>query len=144
MVSQQQHQQPIMVKPKRRYQEQRIMDYWQQRGGQVGPEKVYKGSSTYMMQQVGTLRYCIMRQRARKVKLMLDWGAHGRRMQLMGLEESGICPIFMETDLLKHIAFNCLHSAALHQRQTWVNGIQAILHNQGRNWDHKTWRMDNA
>ena len=27
-----------------------------------------------MMQQVGKLRYCSMRQRARKVKLIIDWG----------------------------------------------------------------------
>jgi hypothetical protein len=80
---------PIMVDPKRRYQDQVIIDYWQQQDEQVGHEKVYKGSSTYMMQQVCNLRYCNMRQRARKVKLMLDWGAHGRRMRLMGLEESG-------------------------------------------------------
>ena len=97
-----------------------------------------------MMQQVGNLRYCSMRQRARNVKLMLDWGAYGSRMQLMGLEESGKCPICMETDSLEHITFNCLHSAALHQRQTWVNGIQAILQNQGRSRDHKTGWLDNA
>ena len=41
------------------------------------------------MQQVGGLRYCSMRQRARRVKLMLDWGVHGRRMKLMGLDDSG-------------------------------------------------------
>ena len=133
-----------MVNPKRRYQDQLMMEYWQQRDGQAGHEEVYKGSSTYMMQQVGNLRYCNMRQRARKVKLMLDWGAHGRRMRLMGLEESGKCPICMETDSLEHIAFNCLHSAALHQRQTWINGVQAILHNQGRHRDCKTWRTENA
>ena len=72
---------PIMVDLKRRYQDQLMMEYWQQRDGQAGHEEVYKGSSTYMMQQVGNLRYCNMRQRARKVKLMLDWGAHGRRMR---------------------------------------------------------------
>jgi hypothetical protein len=118
--------------------------YWQQRDGQVGYGEVFKGSSTYMMQQVGKLQYCIMRQRAWKVKLMLDWGAHGRRMQLMGLEENDKCPICMEIDSLENISFNCLHSAALHQRQNWVNGTQAVLHNQGRHWNHKTGWMDNA
>ena len=58
---------PIMVDPKRRYQDQLMMEYWQQRDGQARHEKVYKGSSTYMMQQVDNLRYCNMRQRARKV-----------------------------------------------------------------------------
>jgi hypothetical protein len=82
-----------MVDPKRRYQDQLMKAYWQQRDGQAKHEEVYKGSSTYMIQQVGNLRYCNMRQRARKVTLMLDWGAHGRRMQLMGLEESGKCLI---------------------------------------------------
>ena len=68
---------PIMVDPKRRYQDIRMMEYWSTRDGQVGHEEVYKGSSTYMMQQVGNLRHCSIRQRARRVKLMLDWGVHG-------------------------------------------------------------------
>jgi hypothetical protein len=89
---------PIMVDPKRRYQDIRMMEYWRTRDGQVDHEEVYQGSSTYMMQQVGNLRQCSMRQRARRVKLMLDWGVHGRRMQLMGLDNSGKCPICMEKD----------------------------------------------
>ena len=65
-----------MVDPKKWYQDQLMIEYWQQRDGQAGHEEVYKGSSTYMMQQVGNLWYCNMQQRARKVKLMLDWGGH--------------------------------------------------------------------
>ena len=84
-----------MVDPKRRYQDHCMLDYWKARDGQENHAEVYQGSSTYMMQQVGNLRYCSMRQRARKVKLMLDWGEHGRRMKLMGLDESGRCPICM-------------------------------------------------
>jgi hypothetical protein len=66
--------------------------------GQENHEEVYQGSSTYMMQQVGGLRFCNMRQLSRRVKIMLDWGVHGRRMKLMGLDDSGQCPICMETD----------------------------------------------
>ena len=62
-----------MVDPKRRYQNIRMMEYWRTRDGQISHEEVYQGSSTYMMQQVGNLRHCSMRQRARRVKLMLDW-----------------------------------------------------------------------
>ena len=58
-----------MVDPKRRYQDIRMMDYWRTRDRQVDHEEVYQGSSTYMMQQVGNLRQCSMRQRARRVKL---------------------------------------------------------------------------
>ena len=89
-----------MVDPKRRYQDIRMMEYWRTRDGQVDHEEVYQGSSTYMMQQVGNLRQCSMRQRARRVKLMLDWGVHGRRMQLMGLDDKGQFPICMEKDSL--------------------------------------------
>jgi hypothetical protein len=85
------------------------------RDGQVGHEEMYKGSSTYMMQQVGYLRHCSMRQRARRVKLMLDWDVHGRRMQLMELDDSGVFPICMTTDLLEHNTFDCNYSAAVHK-----------------------------
>ena len=107
---------PLMTDPKRRYQDYCMLEYWKTRDGQENHEEVYQGSSTYMMQQVGGLRYCNMRQRARKVKLMLDWGVHGRRMKLMGLDERGQCPICMETDSLAHIAFDCHYSAAIHKR----------------------------
>jgi hypothetical protein len=76
-----------------------------------------------MMQQVGGLRHCNMRQQARRVKIMLDWGVHRRRMKLIGLDDSGHCPICMETDLFAHIAFDCHYSAAVRKRQTWRTGI---------------------
>ena len=84
---------PVMMDPKRRYQDKAMLQYWTQRDHQVGHDIIYQGSSTYMMYTVGQLRYSSPRQRARKVKLMLDWGVHGRRMQLMGLDKSGKCPI---------------------------------------------------
>jgi hypothetical protein len=80
-----------------------MLDYWKTWDGQENHEEVYQGSSKYMMQQVGGLRYCNKRQRARRVKIMLDWGVHGRRMKLMGLNDSGQCPICMEPDSLTHI-----------------------------------------
>jgi hypothetical protein len=97
-----------------------------------------------MMQQVGNLRYCSMRQRERKVMLMLDWGVHGRRMKLMGLDGSGRCPIYMEVDSLAHIAFDCHYSAATHKRQTWIAGIQERIQQHRRRWQHKTWRVGSA
>ena len=63
---------PLMVDPKRRYQDHCMLDDWKARDEQENHAEVYQGSSTYMMQQVGNLRYCSMRQRARKVKFMLD------------------------------------------------------------------------
>jgi hypothetical protein len=54
-----------------------MLEYWEARDGQKNHEEVYQGSSTYMMQQAGNLRYSSMRQRARKIKLMLDWGYMG-------------------------------------------------------------------
>jgi hypothetical protein len=51
-----------------------MLEYWKAGDGQENHDEVYQGSITYMMQQVGNLRYFSMRQRARKVKLMLDWG----------------------------------------------------------------------
>ena len=51
-----------------------------------------------------------MRQRVRKVKLMLDWGVH-ERMQLMGLDDIGTCPICKAPDSLEHKAFDCNYSA---------------------------------
>ena len=97
-----------------------------------------------MMQQVGGLRYCNMRQRARRVKIMLDWGVHGRRMKLMGLDDSGQCPICMETDSLAHIAFECHYSAVVHKRQTWITGIQDMIQHSRRQHQQRTWRMDSA
>ena len=133
-----------MTDPKRRYQDYCMLDYWKTRDGQENHEEVYQGSSTYMMQQVGGLRYCNMRQRARKVKLMLDWGVHGRRMKLMGLNERGQCPICMETDSLAHIAFDCHYSAAIHKRQTWITGIQDIIQHSRRQHQNRTWWVDSA
>jgi hypothetical protein len=121
-----------------------MLEYWKARDRQENHEKVYQGSSTYMMQQVGNLRYCSMRQRARKVKLMLSWGVHGRRMKLMGLEESGRCPICMDTDSLAHIAFDCHYSAATHKRQTWIAGIQEMIQQHRRRGQQNTWRVDSA
>ena len=84
------------------------------------------------MQQVGNLRHCSMRKRARRVKLMLDWGVHGRRMQLMGLDDSGQCPICMEADSLEHITFDCNYTAAVHKRQDWISGIKVMLQHHHR------------
>ena len=133
-----------MVDPKRRYLDIRMMEYWRTRDGQVGHEEVYKRSSTYMMQQVGNLRHCSIRQRARRVKLMLDWGVHGRRMQLMGLDDSGKCPICMATDSLEHIMFDCNYSAAVHKRQDWISNIKITLQRHHRQPRTKTWRQDDA
>ena len=80
-----------MVNPKRRYQDLRMEQYWRNRDGQVGHEETYQGSTTYIMHVAGELRYLNMRQKARRVKLMLDWVVHGRRMQLMGVDSSGRC-----------------------------------------------------
>ena len=44
---------PIMIDPKRRYQDQCMLNYWKPRDGQETHEEVYQGNSTYMMQQVG-------------------------------------------------------------------------------------------
>ena len=118
---------PVMMDPKRRYQDKAMLQYWTQRDHQVGHDIIYQGSSTYMMYTVGQLRYSSPRQRARKVKLMLDWGVHGRRMQLMGLDKSGKCPICMETDSLDHLAFACNYSAANHRRQAWVEGTESAV-----------------
>ena len=121
-----------------------MLKYWKDRDDQEDHEEVYQGSSTYMMQQVGGLRYCSMRQRARRVKLMLDWGIHGRRMKLMGLDDSGLCPICMETDSLNHIAFDCHYSGALHKRQTWIAGIHDMIQHSRRQQQQRTWRVDSA
>ena len=107
-------------------------------------KRCIKVSSTYMMQQVGNLRHCSMRQRARRVKLMLDWGVHGRRMQLMGLDDSGQCPICMEKDSLEQITFDCNYTAAAHKRQDWLSGIKIMLQHHHRQPQAKTWRLDNA
>jgi hypothetical protein len=112
-----------MTDPKRRYKEYRMLDYWKTWDGQENHKEVYQGSSTYMMQQVGGLRYCNMQQRARRVKIMLDWGVHGRRMILMSMDDSGQRPICMETELLTHIAFDCHYS----KRQTWITGTQDMI-----------------
>ena len=133
-----------MIDPKRRYQDQCMINYWKARDGQEDHEEVYQGSSTYMMQQAGGLRYCSMRQRARRVKLMLDWGVHGRRMKLMGLDDSGRCPICMETDSLNHIAFDCHYSGALHKRQTWLNGIHDMIQHSRNQQQERIWRVDSA
>ena len=63
---------PIMVDPKRRYQDLQMEQYWRNRDGQVGHEETYRGGTTYIMHVAGELRYLSMRQRARRVKLMLD------------------------------------------------------------------------
>ena len=78
-----------MVDPERRYQNLRMKKYWRNRDGSVGHEETYRGSTTYIMHVAGELRYLSMRQWARRVKLMLDWVVHGRRMQLMGVDSSG-------------------------------------------------------
>ena len=133
-----------MIDPKRRYQDKCMLKYWKDRDDQEDHEEVYQGSSTYMMQQVGGLRYCSMRQRARRVKLMLDWGVHGRRMKLMGLDDSGLCLICMETDSLNHIAFDCHYSGALHKRQAWIAGIHDMIQHRRRQQQQRTWRVDSA
>ena len=43
----------------------------------MGHEETYQGSTTYIMHVAGELRYLNMRQKARRVKLMLDWVVHG-------------------------------------------------------------------
>jgi hypothetical protein len=48
---------PHMTDPKRRYQDYRMLDYWNTRDGQENHEEVYQGSSACMMQQVEDLRY---------------------------------------------------------------------------------------
>jgi len=118
---------PIMVDPKRRYQDLRMEQYWRNRDGQVGHEETYQGSTTYIMHVAGELRYLNMRQKARRVKLMLDWVVHGRRMQLMGVDSSGLCPICMERDSLEHMIFECRYSVAIQKRQTWSDGIKTII-----------------
>jgi hypothetical protein len=120
------------------------MEYWRTRNGKVGHEEVYKGRSTYMMQQVGNLRHCIIRQRARRVKLMLDCRVHGRRMQLIRLDDSGKCTVCMATDLLEHIMFDSNYSAAVHERQDWISGIKVMLQRHHRQPQTKTWRQDDA
>jgi hypothetical protein len=117
----------VMMDPIRRYQDKAMLQYWTQRDHQVGHDIIYQGSSTYMMYTVGQLRYSSPRQRALKVKLMLDWGVHGRRMQLMGLDKSGRCPICMETDSLDHLGFECHYSAANHRRQECVAGTESAI-----------------
>ena len=79
------------------------------------------------MHVAGKLRYLSMRQRARWVKLMLDWVVHGRRMQLMGVNSSGQFPICMEKDSLEHMIFACRYSMAIQKRQTWSDGIRIII-----------------
>ena len=51
---------PLMVDPKKRYQDHCMLDFWKARVGQENHAEVYQGSSTYMMQQVGNLQYCSM------------------------------------------------------------------------------------
>ena len=96
-----------------------------------------------MMQQVGNLRHSSMRQRARRVKLNLDWGVHGRRMQLMGLDDSGKRPICMATDLLEHNTFDCNYSAAVHKRQDRITDIKVMLQHHHRQQQQKPggWTM---
>jgi hypothetical protein len=53
-------------------------------------------------------------------------------MKLMGLDDSGKCPICMATDSLEHIMFDCNYSAAVHKRQDWISGIRTMLHRQHR------------
>ena len=93
----------------------------------MGHEETYQGSTTYIMHVAGELRYLNMRQRARRVKLMLDWVVHGRRMQLMGVDSSGRCPICMERDSLEHMILACRYSMAIQKRQTWSDGIRTII-----------------
>ena len=58
--------------------------YWRNRDGQVGHEVTYRGSTTYIMHVAGKLRYLSMRQRARRVKLMLDRVVHGQMPNMHG------------------------------------------------------------
>ena len=101
--------------------------YWRNRDGQVGHEETYQGSTTYIMHVAGKLRYLRIRQRARRVKLMLDWVVYGRRMQLMGVNSSGRCPICMGKDSLEHMTFACRYSMAIQKRQMWSDGIRMII-----------------
>ena len=80
-----------------------------------------------MMYTMGQLRFSHPRQRARKVKLILDWGVHGRRMKFMDLEERGRCTICMGVDSLQHLAFICLHLAG-NRRKEWVADTKAAIH----------------
>ena len=47
---------PFMVDPKRRYQDQCMLEYWQARDAQAVHDEVYHGSSTYMVPLIGNLR----------------------------------------------------------------------------------------
>ena len=118
---------PIMVDPKRRYQDLRMVQYWRNRDGQVGHEETYRGSTTYIMHVAGKLRYLSMRQRAHRVKLMLDWVVYGRKMQLMGVDSSCKCPICMEQDSLEYMMFECRYSMAIQKRQTWSDDIRTVI-----------------
>ena len=51
---------PIIVDPKRRYQDQRMEQNWRNRDGQVGHAEIYQGSTTYIMHVAGKLRYLSM------------------------------------------------------------------------------------
>ena len=47
---------PFMVDPKRRYQDQCMLEHWQARDAQAVHDEVYHGSSTYMVPLIGNLR----------------------------------------------------------------------------------------
>jgi hypothetical protein len=130
---------PLMIDPKRCYQDHCMLEYWKTQDGQENHEEVYQGSSTYMMQQVGNLRYCSMRQRARKVKLMLDWGVYGRRMKIMRLNESvwrkrhgcTLLPVYGQPKSQKRGKHHLHHDRSeVHQRE----------HDKCRGLDHQNYR----
>jgi hypothetical protein len=65
-------------------------------------------------------------------------------MQLMGLDDSGKCPICMATVLLEYIMFYCNYSAAVHKRQDWTSGIKVMLQRHHRQPQTENWRQDDA
>ena len=135
---------PIMVDPKRRYQDLRMKQYWRNRDGQVRHAETYRGSTTYIMHVAGKLRYLSMRQRARRVKLVLDWVVHGQPMQLMGVDSSGRCQICMEQDVWMQILHGNTETANVEQWHTDDNSWTHSTDRTGIQWTGGSAPLPNA
>jgi hypothetical protein len=100
---------PKMEDPTQRYQDQLMERYLQQRDAQPDHEEIYQGSPTHMIRVAGDLTTCNPRKRARRVKLMLDLGVHGRKLKLMDPNNNSNYPLLIVPDLPNHILYHCKH-----------------------------------
>ena len=109
---------PTMTNPIKRMQDQQLHRYWNNRSSQSNHHIQYQGASTYMLHRAGHLSKQNLRNQARKVKHILDWRVHGRKLHLMTKQpQDSQCPICIQPDSMFHILFECSHSISQDCRQ---------------------------